>query len=192
MRSDSRRLRLALLAAASLLATPVRGEVIERIVAVVDERPLLLSEVLTRERLRDLERAASIEALIDEELMFREAARLPQASPTDAEAESACANLKQRAGTHAAGLSDSSLCRIARREATILKYAAFRFAPQVRVEDDELRQAYDTEYAGRVDAPGFAEAAPALRASLTDRRLGDRIEAWVTELRAAARIRYNP
>jgi len=191
MRSDSRRLRLALLAALCLSPSCLWSEVIERIVAVVDERPLLLTEVVTLERVRGLERPAAIEALIDEELMFREAARLPQASPTDSEAASACASLKQRAGEHVAGLSDVSLCRFAHREATILKYAGFRFAPQVRVEDDAVRQAYDAEYAGRADAPGFTEAAPALRASLTDRGLGERIEAWVKELRAFARIRYN-
>lgn len=191
MRSDSRCLRLTLLAALGLSASSGWGEVIESIVAVVDEHPLLLSEVVMLERVRGLERQAAIEVLIDEELMFREAARLPQASPTELETESACASLKQRGGEHVAGLSDTSLCRFARREATILKYAGFRFAPQVRVEDDEVRQAYDAEYAGRADAPGFTEAAAAFRASLTDRRLGERIEAWVKELRASARIRYN-
>lgn len=191
MRFDLRLLRLAVLGAASLSASSGWGEVIERIVAVVDERPLLLSEVLTLERVRRLERQAAIEALIDEELMFREAARLPQATPTESEAENACASLEQRAGVNEAGLSDSSLCRFARREATILKYASFRFAPQVRVEDYEVRQAYDSEYAGRDDAPSLVEAAPALRASLIDHRLGERIDAWVKELRASARIRYN-
>jgi hypothetical protein len=191
MRSSSRRSFLALLAVLGLSDSSARGEVIEKIAAVVDDRPLLLSEVLTLERVRGLERQAAVEALIDEELMFREAARLPQASPTESEAENACASLKQRGDEHVAGLSDSSLCRFARREATILKYAGFRFAPQIRVEDDELRQAYELEYAGRLDAPSFAEAAPAFRAILVDRRLGERIEAWVKELRASTRIRYN-
>lgn len=191
MPSDSSRLCRTLLAALVLCARSGRAEVIESIVAVVDERPLLLSEVLTLERVRGVGRQAAIEALVDEELMFREAVRLPQAIPTEAEAASACASLKQRGGERVASLSESGLCRFARREATILKYAGFRFTPQVRVEDDEVRQAYDSEYAGRLDAPSFSDAAPAFRASLTDRRLGERIEAWVKELRASARIRYN-
>jgi len=191
MRSSSRRSLLALLATLGLSAGFGRAEIIEKIVAVVDDRPLLLSEVLTLERVRGLERHAAVEALIDEELMFREAGRLPQASPTESEAENACASLKRRGGEHVAGLSDSSLCRFARREATILKYAGFRFAPQIRVESDEVRQAYELAYAGRPDAPSLGEASSAIRASLADRRLGERIEAWVKELRSSTRIRYN-
>ena len=62
---------------AGLLAAPgaAQGNVVERILAVVDGRPLLLSEVRVLERLRGLDRQAAVDALIDERLMFREAAR---------------------------------------------------------------------------------------------------------------------
>ena len=66
------------LLAAALLAPPAGGEVVERILAVVDGRPLMLSEVRLVQQLRGLDRAAALEALIDEQLMLREAARLAQ------------------------------------------------------------------------------------------------------------------
>lgn len=180
-------------AAAVLLLSPPRAaaEIVERIQAAVDGRPLLASDAAVMARLRGFDARAALEALIDEELMFREASRLPQAAPTADEAARALASLEARAGAEARGLPAASLERIARREATIVKYAGFRFAPQVRVEDDEIQAAYEAESAGRAGAPTFEERAPALRAALTDRKLGERIEAWVKELRAAARIRYN-
>lgn len=188
MRSSAALVLGALLVSA---APPARAETVERILAAVDGQPLLASEVSAMARLRGFDAKAALEALIDEELMFREASRLPQAAPTADEAARATASLEARAGALAEALPAQGLERIARREATIVKYAGFRFAPQVRVEDGEVQKAYEKESAGRADAPPFEERAAALRAALTEQKLGERIDAWVKELRAAARIRYN-
>ncbi len=188
MRSSLRRLAMAALLLGSARAD---AEVVERIQAAVDGQPLLASEAKVMAELRGFDPRAALEALIDEELMFREASRLPQAAPSAEEATRALASLQERAGSLAQSLPAASLERIARREATIVKYAGFRFAPQVRVEDDEVQKAYERESAGRADAAPFEERAAALRAALTDQKLGERIEAWVKELRSAARIRYN-
>jgi hypothetical protein len=67
----------------------------------------------------------------------------------------------------------------------------FRFRPQVRVNDEAVKEAYEAAYASRPDAPGLEAAGPALRADLEARALDEKIEAWVKELRAAAEIRYN-
>jgi hypothetical protein len=63
-----------------LLAAPAGAEVRERILAVVDDRPILLTEVRVVERVLGLDTAGALEKLIDEWLMFREAARIPQAA----------------------------------------------------------------------------------------------------------------
>ena len=63
-----------------LLASAARGEVVERILAVVGDRPLMLSEVRLVQQLRGLERAPALEALVDEQLMLREASRLAQSA----------------------------------------------------------------------------------------------------------------
>jgi hypothetical protein len=187
----SRRAAAAILA--GLLAAPgaAQGNVVERILAVVDGRPLLLSEVRVLERLRGLDRQAAVDALIDERLMFREAARLPQAVVTPEEEERAFRALAPRLSPGSEG-TEEELRRLARRQTAILKYIEFRFRPQVRVEDLEVRAAWDAERAARPDTPPFEEAAPALRARLEAEELDDRIEEWVGELRAGAEIRYNP
>ena len=171
---------------------PAHGEVVERILAAVDGRPVLLSEVRVVELVRGLPRPAALEALIDERLMFRESARLPQAAPTGPEEEKAWQSLLEKAPALANTVSPEDLRYLARRQATILKYVALRFSPQVRVSDEEVEKAYEGEYKGRADAPPLLEAAGEIKERLARQALDERIEAWVRELRAGADIRYNP
>jgi hypothetical protein len=146
-------------------ATPAAPRIVERVLAVVDARPVLLSELrVTRQVRPETDEARALEALIDEHLMFAEAIRLPQAALTEAEEAAAVASIS------APGVTDvDALRRMARRQATILKYVDFRFRPQVRVTSEDAEE----------------------RARLEADELDARIEAWVKDLRAGARIRYN-
>ena len=160
---------------------------VESVLAVVDGRPLMLSEVRLVQALRGVEAAPALEALIDERLMVREAARLPQAAVSQEEEERAYASLRERAGE---GVSEDALRRVARRQTAILKYIDFRFRPQIRVTDEAVKAAYDAEYGGRSDAPEIATVQEALRDRLVARGIDEKIEAWVKELRASADIQY--
>jgi hypothetical protein len=157
---------------ACLLSLPAAAEpvVVERILAVVDGRPVLLSEVRVVERVTGQDRARALEELIDERLMFREAARLPQATVTEDEEARALQSLFARAGPALSGVPEGDLRKLARRQASILKYVDFRFRPQVRVDD---------------------EVEPEAREALAAEDLRRRIEAWVKELRLGADVRYN-
>ncbi len=144
---------------------------VERILAVVDGRPVLLSEVRVVEQVTGQSRDRALEALIDERLMFREAARLPQATVTEAEESAALGSLALRTGRAAAGLPERQLRQLARRQATIVKYVEYRFRPQVRVDE--------------------SAADPEARQRRAEEDLRQRMEAWVRELRRAADVRYN-
>jgi hypothetical protein len=174
-----------------LLAAPAGAEVRERILAVVDDRPILLTEVRVVERVLGLDTPGALEKLIDEWLMFREAARIPQAAVAAEEEEQALRGLLQSRPDLEGAVAEADLRRLARRQSAILKYVNFRFRAQIRIGDDRVRQAYEDEYRGR-PAPPLAEVEEALRERLARRDLSERIEAWVKELRAAAEIRYNP
>lgn len=141
--------------------------VVERVLAVVDARPVLLSEVRLAQQVRGEDAGPALEALIDEHLMFAEALRLPQAALTDAEEAAALAALSAR--VPGAGGDADALRRMARRQATILKYVDFRFRPQVRITAED----------------------PEEKARLEAEELDARIEAWVKDLRAGAEVRYN-
>jgi hypothetical protein len=174
-------------------AVTAAAEPTEHIVAVVDGTPVLLSEVRAYARIQSVTREAAVEALIDEHLMLREAARLPEAAPTAQQAQAAFADLVARLdAAQRAGLDDGVLRRISLRQATILKYVALRFQPQVRVGEDEIRRAYETEYQGQVSTPAFDDVSATIAARLERRALDARIEAWVADLRSSASVRYNP
>ena len=161
----------------------------ERVLAVVDERPLLLSEVRAVEAVRGLGRPQALEASIDERLMFQEASRLPQAAVSDENAGRALrALLETRPELEA--LPTAQLRRLIRRQAAILQYVDFRFRPQVRITEEVLRAAWNEEFRGQPEGPPFEEAAPALRARLERGALDERIEDWVRRLRERAEVRY--
>jgi len=181
-------MRFELAAVLLLLATSGRAGVVERILAVVDGRPVLLSEVAVFERVRGETQRQALEGLIDEQLMYREAARLPQASLTAEEEQRAFASLRAQLPSASAD-EEEQLRRLSRRQAAILKYVGFRFRPQVRVSEEAVRAAYEAE--GRGEEGSFEEAAPAIRARLAEEDLSRRIEGWVKELRKVAEIRYN-
>jgi hypothetical protein len=156
-------------------AFPATTEVVERIVAVVDGHPLMLTEALLVERVLGVDRKTALDAAIDERLMYREASRLPQAAVTDEEEGNAYTSLVARAAGRAEGLPEAELRLMARRQAVILKYGRFRFLPQIRIEDEAARN-----------------VSPEERQRLVDRELGEKIEAWIRELRGSAAVRYNP
>jgi hypothetical protein len=202
--SRARRSRLALLPGLLLALPPGPGtlprprqpqqdpgQVIERVLAVVDGRPVMLSEVEVVERFRGLGRVAALDSLIDEQLMFRDAARLSEATVTGDEAEAAYASLLEKGPSPRTDDERDLLRRLARRQAVILRYIDFRFRPQVRVEDADVARAYAERYAGSLDAPSLPAVTAELRQQLERQDLDRRVEAWIRTLRDAAQIRYN-
>jgi len=89
-------------------------------------------------------------------------------------------------------VSEPELRRLLHRQLSILKYVEFRFRPQLRVSDEEVRQAWEEEQAGRPAGPAFEDEQDAIRARLERRALDERVEAWVKELRSRADVRYVP
>lgn len=146
MRSERRQ---ALALTLALLAAPfAAGELLERVLADLDGQPVLLSEVRLYEELKGLSRERALEAVIDARLMHREAARLPQAALAQDEADRACADLRAKAPQLD---EEPGLCALARREAVILKYVAFRFTGQdldgqIETWVEELREAAAIRY----------------------------------------------
>jgi hypothetical protein len=171
-------------------STPGDTVVVERVLAVVDRRPVLLSEVRLVERLRNVEKQAALDLLIDELLMFAEARRFPQAHPSPAEEAAATSSLVR---LHVEGVSQAELRRVAQRQATIVKYIGLRLRPLVRVGDEAVLQAYkdaQNDRAAGATGAAFAAAAGEIRERLTQRELDARVEEWTRRLRESANIDY--
>jgi hypothetical protein len=191
----SRRAALAtllsvLICTASVLAAAGERALAERILAVVNNRPVLLTETRLFMLLRGIDQRAAVDLLVDEILMGAEASKLPQAAVAPGEEARAVESLRARI---APGVSDdaepSRLRALARRQAMILKYVEFRFRPQLRVDDEVLhRRMKEAEASGQIADEGFEDR---LRTQLLNEEMDRRVEAWVKELRAGAEIRYN-
>src|SRR2546427_2402751 len=97
------------------------GEVIERILAVVQDRPVLLSEVRVVQEVRGRSAEEALEALIDERLMFEQAARLPQSAVSEAEGGEQVAKLLVDKPALAGRAPGAALRRLVRREGAIVK-----------------------------------------------------------------------
>jgi hypothetical protein len=179
---------LALAAAAS----PAGAQTIERIVVVVDDRPLLLTELEAHQAVTGLPEQEALEAAIDERLMHAEAARIPQAEVPSGEEDHAVSLLLESRPALRQEVSAPELRRLLRRQLAILRYVEFRFRPQIRVADEEVRRAWEEEQAGRPAGPALEDEQEDIRARLERRALDERVEAWVKELRARADVRYVP
>ncbi len=180
---------MLLLVLGSAAAAP--AEVVERIPAVVDGRPVLQSDVRLMEEVRGLPAERALEAVIDERLMFAEASRVPQAAVSPEEEERALARLLETQPALRERVPEADLRRLVRRQLAIVKYVEFRFRPQVRVTAEEVERAYAAEHGGKEGAPPLAAVAVPLEEKLTRAALDARLETWVRELRAAADVRYN-
>ena len=182
-------LALLLLALAPLAFAQAQPSVttIERIVAVVDGRPLLLSDLRAMERVRGLSEAAALEALVDERLMYLEASRLPQAEVLADEEQRATQELLERRPELGDQVPAAELRRIVGHQIAILKYIEFRFRPQLRVGDEEVRAAFEADPSA---GDSWEAAREKVRDRLERRALDERVENWVRELRGRSDVRY--
>lgn len=179
-----------------LAATSARGAdfvLLERVLAVVNGRPVLLSNVNLLARLKNLDPKAALEAAIDERLMAEEAAQLPQATVTPEEESSGYENVLSRLHGLPDDVVEADLRLLVRREEMILKYVDFRFRSETRVTDADIKKAYDAQYSGAANAPDLSSVQDTFRQRVEDALVGEAVEAWVKELRSSADIRYqNP
>jgi hypothetical protein len=180
---SSRLVVLALIAAA---AAAIGGEVVERTVAFVNKKPVLLSDVMLTRALLQLDENEAIERSIDEVLMYDEASRLVSDPPSDGAVESAVKALREKAGL---AFSDAALRRKAVTQLTISQYIDVRLRPLVRIDDDEVRRKFNERAASDPLAPAFSLVAPSIREALEKRALDEKIEEWVASLRRREAVR---
>jgi hypothetical protein len=164
-------------------AAPV---IIERTLAFLNKKPVLLSEVELTKTLLQVDDEQALERTIDEALMFEEASRLLNGPPLEEDVTTAVTALKEKAGT---GFSEAALKRKAQAQVSIANYIELRLRPLVRVEDAEVRRLFDEKAAKDQKAPEFDQVETAIRESLERRSLDRRIEEWVSSLRQRAEIR---
>lgn len=209
---------LALLATALLAdgagAQPAEldgNRLVDRILAVVDEDPILMSEIeeviglgLAEPRPgegRDAFRARVLDALVDERLRFHEVDRFGFAQVPVALIEERVAEVRSRfasAEDFARRLAElrmgeDELRQLVARQLMVLTYVDERLGARVFVGLDDIRAYYDRELVPAMRAegqtpPSLEAVREDIRAVLKQQRLNEEIARWTEELRLAADI----
>lgn len=197
-----------------MLAAPLAGqgtELIDRIVAVVDDDPISRSDL---ERLialgeiepapgedrRRLERRA-LERLIDQRLRFHEVDRHGVTAVPHETVDAQVAALRERLGGEEglarrlaeAGIDEERLRYRLGRQLRVALYIEARLGPRIFVDLEAIRGYYEGELAAEMarrgePLPPLEQVSEPIRALLRERQLDREIELWTAELRAKADV----
>jgi peptidyl-prolyl cis-trans isomerase SurA len=200
------RFGLSLLALA-LGAAPASGELVDRIVAIVDRDVITLSEAEEAQRLAELRTgeeapplAETVDRLVENRLVEREVERFGAEPVEESLVDEAEARLRASFATADAfdsalasrGLEEDALRELLRRQLAVSAYLEKRFRALTYVTDDEVASYVDTELLSELPAGSeslVAEHEEEVRRILEERKFNERVEQWVEELKARARIR---
>lgn len=199
------------LAAAAFSAEAPAPRLVDRVVAVVDEDPILLSDIERVIGLRVVEaregespealRRRVLDGLIEQRLRLHEIGRFGfEETPLDevdrqveAIAERFPDDAAWRAELARLGVEEADLRQIVARQLSVLAYVEERLGARVFVGVEEIRRYYDDELLPELErrgepAPPIDQVREQIRAVLRERRLNEEIERWTEELRTGADV----
>jgi hypothetical protein len=207
MRRGTRRglLGLTLLLAAGWQATA--QEVVDRIVARVENDVILLSEVKALRRYEILLEGKSesdsenLERLIDQWVVRTEAEAAHFKHPSDAEIQKEMERLTNLFNSPAeyegrnkqSGLSDAEIRSLVAAQLYRSNYVDSRFRPAVQVDSKAVEDFYESAVVPRAKAHGVApptlEASrETIQAALEQQRIDEQAERWLKESRARLQV----
>lgn len=188
------------------MASDVRAEIIDRVLAVIEGQLITLSDVRAVNRL-GLETApqggdpilAVLDKLIDRHLMLIEVDRYAPPEPTTAEVDALFQLVQKRFGDALAletalvqvGWAADDVRRYVRDELRIERYLQQRFAATIQPSDEELAAYYrvraDEFKRGEV-LPPYSEVREEVRNRFVNERRSTLVREWLTGLRRRANI----
>jgi len=196
-----------------MAAAAAGGEVIDRIVGVVNRSPILASDWDEELRFEAFvnghapvtaaaERGAALERLIDQALIEQQMTASKYVSANEEEIKAAVDQIrKQIAKDDAAwaaslrqyGLSEQVVTQHVRRQVNQLRFIEMRFARDAGPKPDAVQRYYSEQYVAKLRATGAAEKPlPEVREQieriLTEQRVDELLSNWLQALRAQAQI----
>jgi parvulin-like peptidyl-prolyl isomerase len=202
--------------AGSLLAY---GEVLDRIIAVVNNTPILLSEWDEAWRCEALlagrapesytqaEQQEVFRRLVDQELLRQQMRGYLLSSVSDADARSALKQVRQQLGAgddakwqdvlSRAGITEAQLSEHLKRQMEIERFVDVRFRAGIRIDERSVARYYRDQFlpelrqAGGKDVP-LDEVSSKIREILLQQRLEEQLTSWLQTLREQADIATPP
>lgn len=202
-------------AAAAQPAAPGRNVLADRVLAVVDEDPVLASDVdrvvklglMTRNEgeAEAAFRRRVLDSLVQELLRFHEIDRFGFEQVPVEEIEENVAGIRARFPDEAAfqkalrevGLDLKGLRQLVARQLLVLAYVDERLGARVFVSLDDISRYYRSTLLPEMQkrgqpAPPLEEVREEIREVLKQQRMNQELEKWTEELRAAADIAIYP
>jgi peptidyl-prolyl cis-trans isomerase SurA len=191
----------------SVVASSARAELVDRIVAAVNNEVITLSEldravgfnVALGGKNGEKLRSETLEGLINRHLLIQEAYRLKFVEVSDQDVNAEIEKLKMRLGSDTAfagflarlDITREQLGRMLGERLLVEKFIEKKLGLYVRVSRDEARDYFNNHPAEFKDKL-FQEVQKAITAMLTDQKLEQQVAQYLAELRSKADIRLNP
>jgi hypothetical protein len=194
--------------------SPAEFELLDRVVAVVDEDPILRSDIQRIVRLGLVEsqagenvealRRRALDLLIEQRLRLHEIDRFGfEAAPLDS-LDKQVEEVRSRFASEAVfeaelvrlGLDETALRQLLARQLAVLEYVEERLGPRVFVSVDDISRYYTEELVPELqrkgitaaDLPAIDSVRESIRAVLRERRLNEEIDRWTADLRSKADV----
>ena len=202
---------LGIALAAGQTPPPARAEMIDRIVAHVEDDVILLSEVRELAAYQQLVDGHSqsqvdlVNALIEQWVVRNEAeeARFSEPPAADIDAEvmrlqgnsTSAAAFRQKLDS--AGLTLPGLRRIVGQQIYLERYLDYKFRPAVQIDEDAIRKYYEMELSpalrGRGQMPpSLEDVRDTIREVLVQRGINERANSWFDETKSRLDIEITP
>ena len=199
---------------ASLLAV-ARGEIVDRIAVSVGNQVITESEVIEQIRVAAFlnrrpgdfapeARRKAAEGLVEQTLFKSDMQFAHFATPEASEAAGSEEEIRQRYASGAefegalqrGGLSLEQLRAHLRWQIMLLRFIEYRFAPAVQISEDEIAKYYagqrlEWERQKLTRVPELAESRAAIEKILTQQRVDQAVDRWLSDTRTQVEIRYR-
>jgi peptidyl-prolyl cis-trans isomerase SurA len=189
-----------------VFTSPVRAELVDRVVASVNNEVITLSELdravgfnvafggKDGARLR----SETLEGLVNRHLLLQEAYRLKFVEVSDQDINTEIEKLKTRLGSDNAfagfltrlDITREQLGRMLGERLLVEKFIEKKIGLYVRVNRDEARDYYG-KHPGEFKGKSFQEAQKTIEAMFTSQKLEQQVAQYLAELRSKADIRMN-
>jgi hypothetical protein len=191
------------------LAAGLPGEILDRTVAVVGNKPITATEVdlqlllqsMFNEATPDLSpeaRRKALERLVEQQLMETDMTLAGLQVVENRELDAAFAEL--RAGRFAGlgfdaaltryGLKERDVRDFLRKQLRFTRYVQFRFRAGLQAGEDAIKAAYNRRYAGSGDPPPLDDVREELREEILNQRSEAMLDERVRQLRVETRVAF--
>lgn len=182
-----------------LLASPVFGELLDRIVVVIDDRFIITLSDIRKERAVQSALAsdpgsddAIVDALIERHLVEDQIAQFREIEVSEDAVDARLRSIGTRPGVSTEDLRRALVGELRRRQFMVERFQQF-----IRVSDEELQDYYNDVFAPAVRnrgerLPPLGEVAEAIRQNKIAEKMNEEVDMWLTELKRRSVIEKIP